>query len=84
MPRQLDSTLAAKHMAKSDTMNQQSDQTNRFEIGSGRTVTHSSQQRKVWGSILEPVTSNSAANALHRCNISSKGAVLPKLASKRR
>ena len=45
----------------------------------GRAVTRSSLERKVWGSNLYPVKSDTVLpTARHRCNISSKGAVLPR------
>ena len=44
----------------------------------GRAVTRSSLERQVWGSNLGPVKSNTVLpTARHRCDISSKGAVLP-------
>ena len=44
----------------------------------GRAVTRSSLKREARGSNLEPVKSNTAlSTARHRCDISSKGAVLP-------
>ena len=44
----------------------------------GRAVTRSSLEREVWGSNLGPVKSDTVLpKACHRCNISSKEAVLP-------
>ena len=44
----------------------------------GRAVTHWSLEREVWGSNLGPVKSDTVLpTARHRCDISSKGAVLP-------
>ena len=44
----------------------------------GRAVTRSSLEREVWGSNLGPVKSDTVLpTARHRCDISSKGAVLP-------
>ena len=43
----------------------------------GRAVTHSSLEREVWGSNLGPVKSDTVLpTARHRCDISSKEAVL--------
>ena len=44
----------------------------------GLAITRSSLEREVWGSNLKPVKSNTVfVTARHRCDISSKGAVLP-------
>ena len=44
----------------------------------GLAVTRSSLEREVWGSNLGPVKSDTVLpTARHRCDISSKGAVLP-------
>ena len=44
----------------------------------GRAVTRSSLEREVWGSNLGPVKSDTVLpTARHRCDISSKEAVLP-------
>ena len=45
----------------------------------GRALTRSSREREVWGSNLRPVKSDTVLlpTARHRCDISSKGSVLP-------
>ena len=44
----------------------------------GRAATRSSLEREVWGSNLGPIKSDTVLpTARHRCDISSKGAVLP-------
>ena len=45
----------------------------------GRAVTRSFPEREIWDLNLRPAKSNRVLpTARHRCNISSKGAVLPK------
>ena len=50
----------------------------RLDRPAGREVTRSSLEREIWGSILGPVKSDIVLpTARYRCDISSKGAVLP-------